>query len=111
MQVGLASRNSNSVRGRTVSAALYNMFVQVAQVISSNIYRADDAPLYRRGNSILIGLVAYNIVLYISAKLYYSWKNKSRETQWNKLSDDEKLKYLDQEVDGGSKRLDFRFAS
>ncbi|CAI4212329.1 unnamed protein product [Parascedosporium putredinis] len=111
MQVGLASRNSNSVRGRTVSAALYNMFVQVAQVISSNIYRADDAPLYKRGNSILIGLVAYNIVLYISAKLYYSWKNKSRETQWNKLSDDEKLKYLDQEVDGGSKRLDFRFAS
>ncbi|PKS08553.1 hypothetical protein jhhlp_004939, partial [Lomentospora prolificans] len=111
MQVGLVSRNSNSVRGRTVSAAIYNMFVQVAQVIASNIYRADDAPLYKRGNTILLGLVAYNVVLYIAAKLYYSWRNKSRDKKWESFSDDEKLKYLEQEADGASKRLDFRFAS
>jgi hypothetical protein len=110
IQVGLASRNSNSVRGRTVSAALYNMFVQTAQIISSNIYRADDAPLYKRGNSILISLVAYNIVLYAAAKLYYVWRNKSRDKKWNSLNDDEKLAYLEKEEDGGSKRLDFRFA-
>ncbi|KEZ40195.1 hypothetical protein SAPIO_CDS9252 [Scedosporium apiospermum] len=111
IQVGLASRNSNSVRGRTVSAAMYNIFVQIAQVIASNIYRADDAPLYRRGNSILLGLVAYNTVLYIAAKLYYVWRNKSRDKKWTALSDDEKLKYLEKEADGGSRRLDFRFAS
>lgn len=111
IQVGLASRNSNSVRGRTVSAAMYNIFVQIAQVIASNIYRADDAPLYRRGNSILLGLVAYNTVLYIAAKLYYVWRNKSRDKKWAALSDDEKLKYLEKEADSGSRRLDFRFAS
>jgi len=90
---------------------MYNIFVQIAQVIASNIYRADDAPLYRRGNSILLGLVAYNTVLYITAKLYYVWRNKSRDKKWAALSDDEKLKYLEKEADGGSRRLDFRFAS
>ena len=105
------SRNSNGVRLRTVSAALYNMTVQAAQVIGSNIYRADDAPLYKRGNSVLLGLVAWNLLLYAVAKFYYVSKNKSRDKKWRAMTSEEQLDYLEKHQDSGNKRLDFRFMS
>lgn len=46
IQVGWCSRISGTTRTRTVSAALYNMFVQLQSIISSNIYRQDDRPDY-----------------------------------------------------------------
>ncbi|KAL8320581.1 hypothetical protein RB597_007038 [Gaeumannomyces tritici] len=108
IQVGWNSRNSNSVRLRTVSAACYNMFVQAGGVVGAQIYRAEDGPFYPKGNRVLLGLVCMNIVLY-GLKLYYTWRNKSKAARWDAMTPEQRLDYLANTNDEGNKRLDFRF--
>ncbi|KAF9269382.1 MFS general substrate transporter [Marasmius fiardii PR-910] len=104
------SRNSNAVRTRAVSAALYNMFVQAGNIIASNIYRDDDKPLYKRGNKILLAVCCCNIFLFYAVKYYYVARNRRREAAWAKLTGEERVEYIHSTKDEGAKRLDFRFA-
>ncbi|KAK4208013.1 major facilitator superfamily domain-containing protein [Rhypophila decipiens] len=111
IQVGWVSRNSNTVRSRTIGAAMYNMCVQGGSIIASNVYRQDDAPKYQRGNSVLLSVVFVNIFLYLSTKLWYTYKNSQRDKIWNAMTDQQRAQYLATTKDSGNKRLDFRFAS
>lgn len=106
------SKNSNTVRTRAVSAALYSMFVQAGNgnIVATNIYREDDKPLYRRGNKILLGICCFNILMFYLAKLYYIMRNRSRDRIWNAMSTEEKVNYIATSGDEGAKPLDFRFA-
>ena len=110
IQVALQSRIANSVRTRTVASAFYNMMVQLGNIVSSNVYRTDDAPYYRRGNKVLLAIIAMNIVLYALAKWYYVWKNARREKIWGSWTEEERQRYVETTTDKGNKRLDFRFA-
>ncbi|RPA92666.1 hypothetical protein L873DRAFT_1831056 [Choiromyces venosus 120613-1] len=78
------SRNSNTVRTRAVSAALYNI----------NIYRDDDKPLYRKGNKILLGICCFSIVLFVFVKYYYIRRNARREIFWDAMSGGEREEYI-----------------
>ncbi|KAF4172415.1 hypothetical protein CNMCM8694_003782 [Aspergillus lentulus] len=109
--VGWCSRLSNAVRTRTVSAALYNITIQLSGIASSNIYREDDKPYYPRGNSQLIAINVATIVAYVLAKGYYVARNRWKKRLWEAMSDIQKAEYLETTTDEGNKRLDFLFDS
>lgn len=110
-QVGWCSRLSGSVRTRAVSAAMYNITVQLSGIASSNIYRSDDKPLYHRGNASLIGITVGTIAAYALAKVYYGWRNRQKLGKWEAMSKEEQQAYLANAGDLGNKRLDFLFDS
>lgn len=74
--VAITSRNAGTVRTRTVSSALYNMTVQASSIISSEIYREDDKPMYRKGNKVLIAFCIFNMFLFAGTKAFYVWINQ-----------------------------------
>lgn len=102
--VAITSRNAGTIRTRTTASALYNMCVQASSIIGMNIYRTDDSPMYRRGNKVLLGICAYNFVLFIGAKLFYVLINKRRDRIWNSMSIEEKEEYLSTTKAKGNKR-------
>jgi len=110
IQVAWASRNSYSVKTRTISASVYNMFVQAGAITYANIYQADDKPLYKRGNRTLIGVCSMNIALYILTYFFYRTLNKRRERIWNSWSAKQQQKYIEETKDEGNQKMDFRFA-
>lgn len=60
--------------------------VQLGNIAATFIYRADDKPLYHRGNTQLIIINVFVIVLFVIAKAYYVFRNKQRDRKWNALS-------------------------
>ncbi|KAF8002579.1 hypothetical protein HF325_003544 [Metschnikowia pulcherrima] len=107
--IGWVSRNSNSIRSRSVGAALFNVFGQLGSIAASNIYRADDRPLYRRGNLDLFIITLVCVPLLVLVKVYYMWRNSQRDEVWNSMSHEEQENYVRTTKDQGNKRLDFRF--
>ncbi|KAL1305016.1 hypothetical protein AAFC00_003916 [Neodothiora populina] len=110
--VAWISENSFDVKKRAISAATYNVIVQIGSIISSQIYRADDSPYYYRGNKVLISICALSLVTFVLQREYLRYLNRKKERVWDQMSTQEKEGYVaDQaarEADG-NKRLDFRF--
>lgn len=108
--VSWVSRNSNSIKNRAVCSALYNMFVQLGSIASNQIYRANDAPLYHRGNQNLFWISFSMIPLLLLVKVYYLHRNRSKEAAWNTMTEEQRATYVVNTKHQGNKRLDFRFA-
>lgn len=107
--VAWVSRNSNSIRSRSVCSAVYNMAVQIGGIGASNIYRKDDRPLYHRGNTQLFIIASSLIPLLIIVKIYYLKRNAYRKKIWDAMTAEEQEDYVKNTTDEGNKRLDFRF--
>ncbi|SPO03708.1 related to nicotinamide mononucleotide permease [Cephalotrichum gorgonifer] len=112
IQVAWTSRNSGSVQNRTVSASLYNMFVQVSGMIGANIYQPEDAPRYFKANTGLVVICVWMcLIQYPGTYFYYRWRNNSKAAKWDAMTPEEQENYRKTTTDQGNKRLDFRFAT
>lgn len=107
--VGWCSQNSNSIRTRSMSAALFSMFTNVGSICAKQIYRKDDKPLYHRGNMQLFAIALALVPLLLFTKAYYVIKNRRRDKIWNAMTAEEQENYVLTTKDEGNKRLDFRF--
>ncbi|GKT57560.1 major facilitator superfamily transporter [Colletotrichum tofieldiae] len=112
IQVAWTSRNAGSVQNRTVSASLYNMWVQVSGMIGANIYQPDDAPRYFKANKgLLVICIWMCLVQYPFTYFYYRWRNNSKAKKWDAMTPEQQHDYRTNTTDKGNKRLDFRFAT
>ncbi|KAI9850793.1 MAG: hypothetical protein M1838_005048 [Thelocarpon superellum] len=106
------SENSFDVKKRAVTAATYNVIVQVGSIIGSQIYRAYDAPYYYLGNKVLISICALALATFIGQREYLKHLNRRKERVWDGMTLGERNAYqADTEARerDGNKRLDFRF--
>ncbi|KAK1656833.1 major facilitator superfamily domain-containing protein [Colletotrichum godetiae] len=112
IQVAWTSRNAGSVQNRTVSASLYNMWVQVSGMIGANIYQPSDSPRYFKANKgLLVICIWMCVVQYPFTYFYYRWRNNSKAKKWDAMTPEQQHDYLANTTDKGNKRLDFRFAT
>lgn len=108
IMISWCSANAGDVSNRTVSASLFNMFVQVGEIAGSNAYQDSDK-YYIKANSGLVGVLCFNILMFPAVKLYYHLRNHYKEKKWGKLTIDERIEYIRTTQDKANKRLDFRF--
>jgi hypothetical protein len=107
------SENTFDVKKRAITAATYNVIVQVGSLISSQIYRKYDGPYYKQGNTVLVSICALSLITFIVQRQYLVRLNKKKQQKWEQMTSEEKAVYqadvVSREQDG-NKRLDFRFA-
>lgn len=110
--VAWISENTFDVKKRAITAATYNVIVQVGSVISSQIYRADDAPYYYRGNKVLIAICVLSLLTFVVQREYLRLLNRRKAKVWDVMTPEDRLAYQADQVErekDGNKRLDFRF--
>ena len=106
------SENTFDVKKRAITAATYNVIVQVGSVVSSQIYRKHDSPYYKQGNKVLISICALSLVTFIVQRQFLIHLNKKKERTWEAMSLEERNAYqndIQARERDGNKRLDFRF--
>lgn len=85
--VSAAVYNSKYIRlNAQIEADIFLVSVQIGNVIANFIYRADDAPLYRRGNRDLVVVNVIVIAFFLFTKAYYVLRNKYRDKKWNSMT-------------------------
>lgn len=107
------SENTFDVKKRAITAATYNVIVQIGSLIGSQIYRKYDAPYYKQGNKVCVAICALALVTMVVQRQVLVYLNKKKDEKWRAMTPEEKVLYqsdIEARERDGNKRLDFRFA-
>ncbi len=107
------SETTFDVKKRAITAATYNVIVQIGSLIGTQIYRSYDAPYYKRGNAVCLAICVLSLATFVVQRSVLVYLNKKKQEKWAAMSAEERMIYQgdkDARERDGNKRLVFRFA-
>jgi len=111
LNIGWMSENTASIGKRSVASGAVIFAANIYGVWASQIYQADDAPFFKRGNSINIAFAGFTTIMWIVQKYYYRHLNKVHERKYAELTEEEK-KIEDSLVEKkGNRSLRYRYTT
>lgn len=90
---------------------LYLLNTPPTKAWGSQIYRADDSPDFRRGNTVNVVLSGVALLLWIAQKSYYKYKNTQREKKWAMLDENERRAEELQAEKLGNRSITYRYST
>ncbi|KAJ7668129.1 MFS general substrate transporter [Mycena rosella] len=111
LNIGWMSENTGSVGKRTVASGAVIFAANIYGVWASQIYQADDAPYFKRGNSINIAFAGFTTILWVVQKYYYRHLNRRNEREYAALNEQEKLEEDSQAAKKGNRSLTFKYTT
>ncbi|KAK7062360.1 major facilitator superfamily domain-containing protein, partial [Favolaschia claudopus] len=109
LNIGWMSENTGSVGKRTVASGAVIFAANIYQVWASQIYQADDAPLFKRGNSINIAFAGFATIMWVVQKYYYRRLNRKNGRAYAALTEEAKTQEDREAEKKGNRSLTFRF--
>ncbi|PBK68434.1 MFS general substrate transporter [Armillaria solidipes] len=111
LNIAWMSENTGSVGKRTIVSGCVIFAANIYGVWGSQIYQSDDAPDYKRGNTINICFAGVAVILWFVQKYYYGYRNSQNATLYAELSEQEKAEENDRAEERGNQGPTFRFTT
>lgn len=111
LNVAWMSENTGSIGKRTVASGLVIGASNIYGVWGSQIYRADDAPDFKRGNLTNIMFAGTAVVLWIVQKYMYRYRNAVRARKLEVMTEAERREEKDRKEEKGNDSVIFKFTT
>ncbi|PBK68430.1 MFS general substrate transporter [Armillaria solidipes] len=111
LNIAWMSENTGSVGKRTIASGCVIFAANIYGVWGSQIYQSNDAPDYKRGNTINICFAGIAVILWFVQKYYYRYRNVRNARLYAELSEQEKAEENARVAESGNRGLTFRFTT
>ncbi|KAH9476933.1 putative transporter [Psilocybe cubensis] len=111
LNIAWMSENTGSIGKRTVASGLVIGASNIYGVWGSQIYRADDAPYFKRGNLINIGFAGTAFLLWFIQKGLYQYRNARNAAKLRALSEADLAREEELRVSKGNTSPLFKFTT